>query len=255
MVGEAVGAIRDFGDLDAGEPLRVVVQGLDVAVHRDRPVTLEELEELALTGDARSFLRLEVAQHLVGHAHVERHDVPDGLVRPARVAQLQEGEAQALLIDLGGAQGVAAGNDAPDVGVVRERRGPADERSVMEEWLDDVDIGQVLAGGRIGVVADEHVAGARVVAIAVQQEAHRVVEAAEVHGGGHALGQRAPFGVADSGREIHAVADDGRVRGAHQDQRHLVGNHVEAVLQHFEADRVDLQRHGGVGHGPTPRVR
>ena len=57
---------------------------------------------------------------------------------------------------------------------------------------------------------------------------------------GHAdgLGDRLALGVAERGREVHPVADDGRVRRADDRRRHLVGDRLERVRDDLERDRI-----------------
>ena len=60
---------------------------------------------------------------------------------------------------------------------------------------------------------------------------------------GQTLRDQLAVAVAERGRVVHRVADDRRVGAAHDDERHLVGDRGEAVLDHLERDRVD--RDGG----------
>ena len=111
----------------------------------------------------------------------------------------------------------------------------------------DVDVGQVLALGGVGVVEDEHVAGVDAPVVLVDELSHRVVEAAHVHGRADPLGEGQPFGVEQRGGEVERVAHDPRVRGAHQGERHVVGDGVEAALHELELERVDVAVDWGHG--------
>ena len=62
------------------------------------------------------------------------------------------------------------------------------------------------------------------------------------------LGDGEPLGVEQRGGEIERVAHDPRVRGAHQGERHVVGDGVEAALHELELERVDVAI-GGVHAG------
>ena len=61
-----------------------------------------------------------------------------------------------------------------------------------------------------------------------------------------------PDGVAERGREVHPVADDGRVRGAEDRRRHLVGDRRERVADDLLRDRVDAR--GGARHRAPGRA-
>ena len=107
--------------------------------------------------------------------------------------------------------------------------------SVEVDRLDDEDVLQVHAPVE-GVVHDEDVTGADAVAVVPEQRVHRGRDRAEVEGDADGLGDRLAPRVAERGREVHAVADDGRVRGADDRRRHLVRDRLQRV-------RDDLQRH------------
>ena len=113
------------------------------------------------------YLGPQVAQHLVGHAHIGGEEGEDGLDGLAPVVEPQRRNAQPLLVYLRGVGGVRSGDDAPHVGVVgydaRESLGLA----VDEHGLNHVYVGQVDAAGGVGVVHDEHVALGHRVAVLV----------------------------------------------------------------------------------------
>ena len=75
VVGEFVHAIWYLENFRARQALGIVVQLGDVERERLAPVTLVEFDHSSHPGEARGHLRLQVANHLVGHAHVERNDV------------------------------------------------------------------------------------------------------------------------------------------------------------------------------------
>jgi hypothetical protein len=59
------------------------------------------------------------------------------------------------------------------------------------------------------------------------------------------LGNQATVAIGESGREIHVVLEDTRIGGAHDGQRHFIGNGGDGALEEFEFDRI--LRHGGSG--------
>ena len=129
--------------------------------------------------------------------------------------------------------------------MMRQRRRPTAQRARVEDRFDDIDVGQMLAAGGVGIVADEDVAGRDSPLILGDQMAHGVIETAQMHRRGEPLGQGLAVPVAQSRRIIHRVAHDGRMRRPHQDQRHLVGDGVESVLEHLKQDRVQISVHRG----------
>ena len=250
---DSVGKLRDFGP---GEPLRVGLEVRSVVEDRVHSVAIEQLPHLPLAAPARGDLRLQVAHDLLGGAHVERNHVPQRVVRLAAGHELDDRQPQPFLEDLLGAERVAAGDDPAHVGVMRHRGRPRDEPAVRsrvvarEDGCRDVDVGQVLAIRGVGVVEDEHVARVDAPVILADELAHRVVEAAHVHGRADSLGQGESLGVDQGGGEVERIAHDPRVRGAHQGQRHVVGDGVEAALHQLELEGVDVtvrRVHGDIG--------
>ena len=247
MVGEPVDAIRDLADLRPGQLLGVVLEVLAIGQHRVDAVAHEQLGHLALGAVARGHLRLEIAQHLLGRAHVERDHVPKRLVGHAPLGELDDRQPEAFLEDLLGAERIAAGDDAADVRVVGDRRGPGTQPIAPKDRHHDVDVGQMLAGGGIGIIEDEHVARTDPPLPLGDQLAHGVVEAAELHRRAHALGQRLALRIADGGGEVEGIADDPGVGRAHQRQRHVIRDGIEAVLDDLELERIDRDAHDDLG--------
>ena len=261
VVGELVDPVREPGDLGPGEPFRVVLEAGPVVEHRIDPVAREQVVQLALAAPARRKLGLEVPHHLVGGADVEGDHVPEGLVRLARGDELDDGETKPLLEYLLRPECVAAGDDPADVGVVRHGGGPGREAllraaaaallGVGEDGGGDVDVGEVLPVGGVGVVEDEDVARIDPPRVFGDELPHRVVEAPHVHGGADPLREGEPVRVEEGGREVERVAHDPRMRGPHQGEGHVVGDRVEAALEELELEGVDvgakLGLHAGAG--------
>ena len=258
VVGELVDPVREPGDLRPGEPFRVVLEAGAVVEHRVDPVAREQVEQLALAAPARRELGLEVPHHFVGGADVEGDHVPERPVRLARGDELDDGETKPLLEYLLRPERVAAGDDPADVGVVRHRGRPGREPPLRaaaallgEDGRGDVDVGEVLPVGGVGVVEDEHVARVDPPRVLRDQLPHRVVEAPHVHGGADPLREGEPVRVEKGGREVERVAHDPRMRGPHQGEGHVVGDGVEAALEKLELEGVDvgarLGLHAGAG--------
>ena len=259
VIGELVDPVRKLRELGPGEALGVVLQVGSVVEHRVDSVALEQLQHLALAAPACGELGLQVAHDLLRGAHIERDHVPQRLIRLAAGHELHDREPQALLEYLLGAERVAAGDDAAHVGVVRHGGRPGDEpvrRGPTFEGEDrcrDVDVGQVLAVGGVGIVEDEHVPRVDAPVVLDDELAHRVVEAAHVHGRADPLREGEPFDIEEGGGEVERVAHDPRVRGAHQGERHVVGDGIEAALHQLELERVDVG--AGAIHGDSGSVR
>ena len=79
-----------------------------------------------------------------------------------------------FLEDLARVHGGAARRDAAHVDLVDQRRRVPLKRVVVEDRLDDIDVGQMHPAGDIGVVEDEDVAGMNVVGVLPRQLDHRV---------------------------------------------------------------------------------
>src|SRR5262245_56712559 len=134
-----------------------------------------------------------------------------------------------------------------------QRTGPAAAASLAIDRLDDVDVGQVHAAGGIGVVEDENVARRDAAFETTHEAGHRIVEGAKMHGCGQPLRQGLAAMIEDSGREIHRVAHDSGIGGAHEVERHVVGDGVEAALQNFQQEGINSAAHGINRHSPAER--
>src|SRR5207249_3113507 len=130
--------------------------------------------------------------------------------------------------------------DAANIGVMRDRGCPRHQMILIENWLDDVDVGKMLPRRHIRVVEDEYVVEKDVANLCRDQAAHRIVEAAEMHRGGETLRERLALGIANGRGEIHRVAHDARIGGFHRHERHFVGDRIETVLQNFEQKWIDV---------------
>ena len=133
--------------------------------------------------------------------------------------------------------GVPASGAAADVGIVGDAGGEAEQAVLMEDRPEEEDVREVHAAV-VGIVHDEHVAGMDVVGIFPHQRRDGVGDGAEMHRHAEPLGDQPAAGVAEAGGEVHAFPHHLRVGGAHDRDRHLVGEIAEAVLDHLEGHRV-----------------
>ena len=157
VVGEGGGAVGPGRDLLPDEPLGVVDQRVHQLGERLRPVPLGERDERALGDRAGGDLRPEVAEGHPRDADVRLDDLEDVLDRLALGVELEPGQADALLEDLGVVAGARARQPAADVAVVRGRAREADQLAVEVDGLEDEDVLQVHAAVE-GVVHHEDVA-------------------------------------------------------------------------------------------------
>ena len=131
--------------------------------------------------------------------------------------------------------------DAADVAMMRHRAGPAFDDAFVEDRLDDVEVGQMLAARAVRVVIEEDIARLRSRRVVGHQDAHPVRERTELHRQRQALRDELPAPVAECGGIIHGVAHYRRIGAAHHDQRHLVGGRRERVLDDLEGDRIEAR--------------
>ncbi len=144
-------------------------------------------------------MSLQIADHLVGNTHIRSDDVPDRRVLPAGRLQFEERQAQPLLEDVDGADRVAAGHEAADVVLMRDRRRPALDLPIDEDRPDHIDVRQMLTGRQIGIVEDEEIPLGDPALGHRDQVLHRVEEATQMKRGREALRQGVARRVANGG--------------------------------------------------------
>ena len=242
---ERVCPVGQGGELGTHQALAEQLQLVHVAAALERAVPLENLDQAALAGAAGRDLGPQVADHLDRLARVLLEDADHARVLAAGLVELEQGQPQPLLVDLGRVHGDRPRREPADVDVVRHRRGVPLELALVEDRLDHVEVRQVLAAEAVRIVGDEHVAGLDVLAEVLAHVPHDRRERPELDGEGQTLRDELALAVAERRRVVHRVADDGRVGAAHHDERHLVGHRRERVLDHLEGDGID--RDGGHG--------
>ena len=193
----------------------------------------------ALGHRGRGDLGGEVAERHPRDAHVRADHLEDRLDRLAAVVEPQPGQADALLEDLG----VVAGARARAAGRRRRRGARSSSRSrsarsskktglktkMSCRWMPPSK-GSFITNTSPGRSASPHLASSVDIACGTEPRwKGTVTPCATV----------SPSRVADRGREVHAVADDGRVGGAEDRRRHLVGDRRERVADDLLGHRVD----------------
>ena len=178
---ERVAAVRNFGDHIAHHPLGLILQRIEIAAQIGGTILCEQLPITALTDRTGRKLRADIADKLHRHARVLFQNAKQHLVRHARLVQLHDRKADAFLKNLGSVDGGRASRDAADIAMMGHRAGPAFDDAVVEDRLDDVDVGQVLTAGAIRVVIEKDIAGLRGRRMIGEQDAHAVGERTELH--------------------------------------------------------------------------
>ena len=196
----------------------------------------------------RGGLGLDVADPLLGDAHVGHEDGEDLAVHLAPLEELDGRQAQALLLHLGGVRREAARHHAADVGPVARVLQPAEVLATVVEGQRKAHVHQVRAA-EIGIVDDIDVAGLGRPRLAFADQADQLARGI-LHGADEdrqaelALAdQRAGVLVVDARGAVVGLGDHGREGRAREGDVHLVADLAEARLDHGECERVD-RAHG-----------
>jgi hypothetical protein len=169
-------------------------------------VALDEPAERPLPYRRGRQLGAEVAQDVVGHADIGAEDVEHRVVADAPVVDLDTGDPDAFLVDLGCGSRVAARHDSADVHVMRhdahERHQPLSD----EDRPQDVDVWQVDAAPAVRIVQDEDVARVDPAAVQAGHGRHGRWERPEVERNAQPLGEHRAVGRAERRRVIERVS-------------------------------------------------
>jgi len=240
---EAPLTIRQLLQRRARHALGVVDRLAHQLAHLGRPVPRDEVGELPLGDVAGGELRAQVAEDLHRHAHVAVDEGHDGLVELPRLVELHRRDAQPLGVDLGRVRRVGPRDAPADIRVVADGAGEGEALALVEERLEDEDVGQVHAAVE-RVVHHEHVALGDVAGEVPHDRFHRRRHRAQVARQRQPLRHQLALGVGEARGEVHVVLEHARVGRAHDGERHLVRDREDRVLEQLEGDRVDLPGHG-----------
>jgi hypothetical protein len=223
----ALGAVEDLAD------------GLE---HGLEPVLVHQLEQPSLADARRPHHRPQVALEVARVPHVGGHHLQHVVAQLAPVVQLERGDPDALLPDLGGARVVGAVGRAADVVLVGAVDRPEHRPVAHEDREQHREVGQVIVAV-VGVVQEEQVARGDPPLEEVGHRRHRPGQGAHVDG--HMLGLRGEptLAVEYRGGEVAARVQDLRVGGAQHGLAHLLHDGLEAMLDHRDGDSVGA--HGG----------
>ena len=206
----ALGAGDDLVERGADDVGRVMVQHL---VQTPGPET------------ARRDLCVVVPAPFLGDPHVEQQQVHDVALKLAPAEQLDDRDAQALLVDLAHPARHRPRRHAADVRVVREIRDEAEQLAVHEHRHRVVDVRQMSAAGGMRVVGDEQIAFVDVACVLVEQAGDEAAHRRDVDR--QRLGRlhdEPAARVHDGGGVIPPLLDVGGVRRLHQGDEGLVGD-------------------------------
>ena len=145
LLRELVDAVRNGCDLGPHPALRVVHQLVGRLIDEFAAVAIEQLEHTPLRDPQRADLGVEVAPR-VPRGAVVRHDQPPQLhVVLVSLDDLDRGDAQALLEDLGRVRGERPHRLAADLGQVADVRDEPEQLALVEDPTHDAVLGDVRA--------------------------------------------------------------------------------------------------------------
>ncbi len=176
-------------------------------------VVVHQLEQPPLPDAGRAHHGPQVALEVARVPHVGRHHLQHVVAQLAAVVELERGDADPFLPDLGGARVVGPVGRAADVVLVRPVDRPEHRPAAHEDREQDGEIGQVIVAV-VRVVQEEQVAGGDPSLEEVGHRRHRPGQGPHVDR--HVLGLRGepPLAVEHRGGEIAARVQDLRVGGA-----------------------------------------
>jgi hypothetical protein len=215
-------------------PVEDLPDGLE---HGLEPVVVHQFQQSPLADTGRAHHGPQVALEVARVAHVGRHHLQHVVPEHAAVVELERGDANAFLPDLGGARVVGAVGGAADVMLVRPVDGPEHRPIAHEDRQQHREVGQVIVAV-IGIVEEEEIAGRDAVLEELGHRGHRPGQGAHVDRHVLGLGGQAPAPVEYRGREVAARVEDLGVGGAEHRLAHLLHDRFETMLDDGDRDRI-----------------
>ena len=127
-----------------------------------------------------------------------------------------------------------------EVRVMREIDRPGDDASFDEDRLGQHDVGQMRAAARIGVVADEDVAGTHVGdRVLLEDLRHDADEAAEMDRDVLGLAERMALDIEQRGRAVAPLLDVGRIGRADQRLAGFLHDRGQRRADDLDGDRIE----------------
>ncbi len=233
----AVTAVGDGADEIAhrlsGLPLQMPV----VALHGVAAEPGKQREQALFAAPAGRRRRIEVAQHVVGCAHVGADYLAYRLIGPAAVIKLHCRQPQSFLVDLLALQTHAAGEAPADIGMMLRHRRKSAVFALMEQRHDHDDIGQVRPAAE-WIVADDDVARLED-AVFGDHIGQRLDEIS--HPVGQRLNNHVALEVKQRGGEVAPFLGRQRARGLPHGDVHLLGNGNQLMAHHLDQNRIDIR--------------
>ena len=197
--------------------------------------------EAACAKIAGGDLCIVVAAPLVRNPDVQKHDVHDIVLQHALAEELDDRNAQTLLIDFGHAAGHGTRHHAADIGVVCDVADKGNKLALDKNRLGVVDVGQMRTARRVRIVGDEDIAFLNVVAEFFKHAAHQAAHRSDMdrQRQGRLDNQPAVF-VDDCDGVILALLDVGRIGRTHQGDKTLVRDRAQAIGDNLKPDRIEL---------------
>ena len=237
-----VDAILPAGNDRPHQALGTVENGRDRRMRRRRAELGEQLSEPALADARRADHGREIAAEVAGMAHIEHDHLVDVLAPLALLVELQRRNADAFLVDLGGAGVVGAVRGAADVALVRAVDRPEGKTVVVEDRDEGREVRQMIAAP-VGVVEQVDVTGADRAFEKLMHRLGRKRQSADVDRHMLRLRDQATLGIAQRGREIAAGVQDLRVGRAQHGLAHLLDDGAKSMLDHGDGDRINGKAH------------
>ncbi len=215
VVDEAIDAVGERRDRRADLPLTVGQRLVARGAHQGRAVASDQVTQAAFAQPVRGHLSPEVAPALIRQREVREEQLHHVLAHRTAFEQADGRDPQAFVPD---------GTDAlaRAVRVVRDVGHEPEEAPPDEHRRDQVDVGEMRAAARVGIVRDEDVAGRELRGrIPGDDLLDRAEHGAEVHRDVLGLGDDLPALVEDRRGAVPALLDVAGVGGADQRGAHL----------------------------------
>ena len=236
VVFPAVFAVGDLRQQFVAEDVAAGVEDrLEAGLDRLAAEALEQLGHAARAHQAGLHLAVEIGGEHVGDAGVAPDDGEHRLVAHAGVVELDRRHGEPFFEYRRRGAGHRAGHAPADVVVMAERLDVGDDLALVKDRHGAAQVGKMAdrALGQVGVVHQEHVAGAHGVRreIAHHGVRHRRIGAA---------GELAAVAVEQADAVVVRLADHRRARGALDGVFDLRLDGIERALDDLQDDRIDL---------------
>jgi hypothetical protein len=160
--------------------------------------------------------------------------------------ELQGGDPDAFLPDLGRAGIIRAVGGPTDIALMGSINRPEDETVCDEDWQQDRQVRQMITS-MIGIVEQEHISRVDTPCKELLNRLDSPRHGADMNGHVLCLHRQSTFAVADRCREVTTGVQDLRVGRAQHRLAHLLDDRFKAELQHRNSDAVE--------HGAPPYSR